>query len=193
MSGIQGIFAGRKQAARSPQFDVKTGRLRAPTFRREPRTAEGIDVFPTPLQFAGAHQRSLFHYGARWHDNIDVFAGEHRSIANQRGGARVYVDSGANELMNVKNYGAIAHVGLWGATAVAVIDTGGSVREGRALRQAVRRVTDKQSSMHQYPRPSRSCLRQCGIRRACVFVGHHNLPRALATNGPFYIKAFRRE
>ena len=83
----------------------------------------------------------------------------------------VYVHFGANELMNAQNAGAIANVGfVVGGDAVAVIDTGGSVREGRALREAVQRFTDKDNQVcHKHPRSSGSCLRQCGIRSACYF------------------------
>ncbi|MGC4026007.1 MAG: quinoprotein relay system zinc metallohydrolase 2 [Mesorhizobium sp.] len=108
----------------------------------------------------------------------------------------IYAFTGAEELMEPANQGAICNVGLVvGTESAALIDSGGSYLEGAELLRSIREITNKplryliNTHMHPDHIFGNAAFKETGAQ----IVGHANLPAALEARGAFYLQSFRRQ
>lgn len=104
----------------------------------------------------------------------------------------IWVHNGVHSLANVTNGGDIANIGfIAGKDSVAVIDTGGCAKIGKALLASVSEATGKPVShvisTHMHPD---HVLGNAAFRDSDpIFAGHYKLPRALATRAEIYLES----
>lgn len=106
----------------------------------------------------------------------------------------IFVHVGVYALVNAENHGDISNTCLIvGSASVAVIDTGGSYAVGKALRDAIGKITDKpvryviNTHMHPDHVLGNAAFEGIGVE----FVGHHKLPAALAARTDSYLRNAR--
>jgi len=106
----------------------------------------------------------------------------------------IFVHNGVHEEASAANEDAIANIGfIIGAAAVAVVDPGGSFKEGSALRAAIRARTDRpiRYVILTHVHPDHIFGAAAFRDDHPDFVGHAKLPGALAQRGEYYLRRLR--
>jgi quinoprotein relay system zinc metallohydrolase 2 len=108
----------------------------------------------------------------------------------------VYVHYGRQEEMSRDNAGDISNAGfVVGRRCVAVIDTGGTYAVGRALRDAIRRITPLPICyvINTHVHPDHVFGNAAFVDDHPQFVGHARLAEAMRRRGPNYLHALERD
>ena len=108
----------------------------------------------------------------------------------------VYVHYGQVAEMTPANLGDVANVGfVIGARCIAVIDTGGSFAVGRALRQAIRRVSALPVCyvINTHVHPDHVFGNAAFAEDRPEFIGHARLAAAMRARAPNYLNALQRD
>jgi quinoprotein relay system zinc metallohydrolase 2 len=107
----------------------------------------------------------------------------------------IFVHQGVHEEFGVTNGGGIANLAfVVGGASVAVLDSGGSARQGQALLETVRARTALPVShvVNTHVHPDHLLGNAAFREPGTAFVGHRKLPLRLAEAGPFYMANLRR-
>ncbi|MCW5626420.1 MAG: quinoprotein relay system zinc metallohydrolase 2 [Burkholderiales bacterium] len=107
-----------------------------------------------------------------------------------------WVHVGSLDERTVDNLGDQANIGfIVGERCVAVVDPGGSLLVGQALRAAIRRVTDRPVCyvIYTHLHPDHLFGAAAFQPDGATFVGHEKLPRALAVRGASYVNSLKRD
>lgn len=105
----------------------------------------------------------------------------------------IFVHHGVHEEATLENAGGIANIGfIVGDKAVAVIDSGGSPMEGRALLAAIRRVTRLpiRYVINTHFHPDHVLGNAAFLDPGTTFVAHANFPLALDARRATYVANF---
>ncbi len=105
----------------------------------------------------------------------------------------IYFHQGVHEEASEENLGAIANVGfVIGEKCVAVIDSGGSYREGALLKQALRDITELPVCyvINTHVHPDHILGNAAFAEEDPAYVGHEKLPAALASREQHYARNF---
>ena len=108
----------------------------------------------------------------------------------------VYVHYGQQAEMTPANFGDVANLGfVVGDRCVAVIDTGGTLAVGRALRKAIGRVTTLPVCyvINTHVHPDHIFGNAAFSGDHPEFIGHARLADAMRTRGPNYLNALNRD
>ncbi|WP_395014655.1 quinoprotein relay system zinc metallohydrolase 2 [Dongia sp.] len=105
----------------------------------------------------------------------------------------VYVHHGLHEEATVANQGGIANIGfVIGDAAVAVIDSGGSPMEGRALLAAIRQMTQLpvRYVIDTHFHPDHVLGNAAFVAEGAEFIAHKNLPMGLMARRDSYVAMY---
>lgn len=107
----------------------------------------------------------------------------------------IFVHQGVHQDATPGNFGAIANVGfIVGSRCVAVIDTGGSFAQGRALRAAIAVHTTLPVCyvINTHVHPDHVYGNAAFLSDKPEFVGHHNLAVSMRARGEYYASYLQR-
>ena len=105
----------------------------------------------------------------------------------------IYAHQGLHEDYSQTNHGDIANLGfIVGSRCVAVLDSGGSLTVGRALRAAIKRTTHVPICyvINSHVHPDHILGNLVFREDTPKYIGHTELPQALANNRDHFLKNF---